>query len=513
MRKIPVLSASEAADWDERARSRANIPSRVLMETAGRAVAWAAAREYPDALRHGALLAAGHGNNGGDGWVAARALAAVGVQVRVVEIPKERSPDCDANRSLALDQGVELLGLDAEWPRPGVVIDGLLGTGASGPPRGVIGDIAARIARHEGPLVAVDGPTGLDLSTGEAHGPIRATLSVTFGAARRGHLLRRDWCGVIVVADIGFPAADPEWPALVTDGDVAPLLPGFDATMHKGKRGRVLVIGGAEGMAGAALHAAGAALTAGAGLVKLAATEATVRAAQAHLPDALSEITTLGPELEDGLEEALEWADALVLGPGLGRGGPRSEFVRRVLESAKVPVIVDADALHAGLDTLSAGKAARVFTPHPGEFAAMFPDTKQDVGDARFEVAAAALARLRPSTPALLLKGVPTLIGAHGSALRVVAAGNPALATGGSGDLLAGFIGAFLARGLSPLDAATLGAQVLGRAAELAAADYTVRSTRPADVLAALPSVWRLWHAPFDVRPPELVRLDPPAVV
>ncbi|MFQ6046984.1 MAG: NAD(P)H-hydrate dehydratase [Gemmatimonadales bacterium] len=520
--RIPVLDAAQSAEWDARARTRDAIPSRVLMESAGRAVAHVLARAYPDRLREGVLVVTGHGNNGGDGWVTGRALAALGVPVWALEVQHERSADCDANRALALAQGVEPW-TEAAGDAPGVVIDALLGTGAQGPPKGPIAELAERVARHRGPVVAVDGPTGLDLSSGEAFGPVRATLTVTFGGLRRGHLLARDWCGTVVVCDIGFPAADPDWPVLVTDREAGRLLPGFEADMHKGRRGRVVVVGGAEGMSGAALHAASAALAAGAGLVRLATTEGTVRAAQAHLPDALTASTALGPDIEPELESAIEWADAIVLGPGLGRGQDRAEFVRRVLERAEVPVIIDADALHAGLENLTAGRAPRVFTPHPGEFAAMFPELGERVGGDRFGAASAALGQTGPASVnlaglggtsyALLLKGVPTLVGDGAGPLRVVVAGNPALATGGSGDLLAGFIGTFLARDLRPGDAAVLGAVVLGRGAELASREFTVRSTRPADVLAALPELWRRLAEPAAYDPPVLARLEPPALV
>jgi NAD(P)H-hydrate epimerase len=509
---LPVLNATQAAEWDARAREEHGVPSRVLMEAAGRAVAAVLARTHADALHEGVLVVAGHGNNGGDGWVAARALHALGVRVRVAELNHDRSPDCAANRTLALADGVETIAADDDWPRAGIVVDALLGTGASGAPRGDIGALAAKVARHDGPVVAVDGPTGLDLTTGEAHGPVRATLTVTFGGARRGHLLQRDWCGTIVVADIGFPPPHPDWPALFTHDDARRLLPPFAADMHKGDRGRIVVVGGAEGMAGAALHAASAAFAVGAGLVKLAAQAPTVQAAQATLPDALTVTSTLGPTLEPALEEALGWADAVVLGPGLGRGEERTAFVEAVLDRLACPAVIDADALHTGKEALGAGAAPRVFTPHPGEFRAAIPELAGLLDQDRFGAAAGAPDALA-SSATVLLKGVPTVIATPTEALRVVATGNPALATGGSGDLLCGFIASFLARGLAPHDAAGLGSYTLGRAAELASEQLTVRATRPADVLAAVPELWHRLAAPPTVEPPVLYEFPAPALV
>jgi NAD(P)H-hydrate epimerase len=510
--RIPVIDAAQARAWDERARTTAKIPSRVLMESAGRGVVHVLAHEFGRVLRHGVVVAAGQGNNGGDGWVAARALCMVGVPVWGVEAGGKRSPDCAATRALALASGVELLDPDEPWPDAGVMLDALLGTGASGAPRGAIAQLAGRVSQHGPPVAAVDGPTGLDLATGRADGPVRAALTVTFGGVRRGHLLAREWCGKIVVIDIGFPPPDPEWPEFVGDPWARERLPPFRVDMHKGDRGRVLVIGGEGGMAGAALHAASAALEAGAGLVKLAAPGATVAAAQAALPDVLTVTTALGPELEPALRDALAWAGAIVLGPGLGRAPERSRFVAAVLDAAAAPVVIDADALHVGLDVLRRGKAPRVLTPHAGEFSAAFPKLASQLEADRFAATRRAAEAL-PTGSAVLLKGVPTVIAAVDGRELVVASGNPALATGGSGDLLAGFIGGMLARELEPLVAAGLGAQILGRAAEIAARQLTVRSTRPADVLAALPELWRTWAEPSPVSPPILLELEPPSLV
>ncbi len=507
---IPVLTARQAAEWDERARSTHSVPSRVLMESAGRAAALAIARTFGERLGAGVLVAAGSGNNGGDGWVTARALHAVGVAVNAVEVGRNRSADCEANRTLALAEGVRIVEEGEVWPAAGVVVDALLGTGASGPPRGAVAQLASRIAQVRSPVAAIDGPTGLNLSTGEAHGPVRAQLTVTFGGVRRGHLAARDWCGTLMVADIGFPPPDPAWPVLITDRWVRDHLPRFAPGMHKGDRGHVLVIGGDTGMAGAAIHAARAAFQCGAGIVKLAVPGDSLAAAQANLPDALTVATRLGPGVEPELADAMNWADSIVLGPGLGRAPERERFARAVLETAAVPLVIDADALHVLAGNLDVGKAMRVLTPHPGEFAVAFPGQAHLLNDDRYAAAASAHeASGGNRVHTLLLKGVPTVIACR-SGLRVVAAGNPSLATGGSGDLLAGAVAAFLAAGLVPEDAAALGAQALGRAADLAVLDHTVRATRPEHVAAEFPNLWRRWSEPEVPMPPVMATLDSP---
>jgi NAD(P)H-hydrate epimerase len=241
--------------------------------------------------------------------------------------------------------------------------------------------------------------------------------------------------------------------------------------------------------------------------VKLVAALETLTAARASLPDVLTVESALGPELEPAVAEALEWADAVVLGPGLGREG-RSEFVAQVLSRKDVPTVLDADALHLFRADGSSGRRAIVFTPHLGEFRALAGDAVADeAANDRWGAAARAAARLKGT---VLLKGVPTVIADLRGPMHVVASGNPGLATGGSGDLLAGFIGAFLARGTAPAEAAALGAHALGRAAELGARQWTARSLRPADVLAALPEVWRRWNSVHPGKPPVVVELDAP---
>ncbi|MCZ6858552.1 MAG: NAD(P)H-hydrate dehydratase [Gemmatimonadetes bacterium] len=528
---IPVLDAVQSSEWD-RLSIEGGMPSRVLMESAGRGAAAVIAKEFGADLAKGVIVVAGHGNNGGDGWVVARALQSVGVSVWVMETDKERSPDCEANRTLALTSSVQPLAKDDERPRVGIVVDALLGTGASGVPRGEIGALAAWVADQSVPIVAIDGPTGLDLTTGEAHGPVRADLTVTFGGLRRGHLLAREWCGRVVVVEMGFLPPKNDWPVFVSDRWVAARIPPFRAAMHKGDRGRVLIVGGQDGMAGAVRHAARGAFAAGAGLVKVAAQPESVAALQESLPDAMTLQTALGPDVESELSEAIAWADAVVLGPGLGRDPARTKFVSNLLESAPggglqesgTAFVIDADALQCSSDAIRVGRVARVLTPHLGEFKAAFPEQAELVATDRFAAVVEAAKPLHRDadvieltgaiqTFTVLLKGVPTVVASRDGSVRVAGSGNPGLATGGSGDVLSGFIAAFLAQGLDTSDAASFGAHILGRAAEIASTKGSVRTVRPDDVMAAVPDVWRQLETTSAAEPPVLLALDPPAVV
>jgi NAD(P)H-hydrate epimerase len=516
MSVVPLLSAAQAAEWDHIARDAAKIPSRVLMESAGRAVAAVLARTYDRELARGVLVVCGRGNNGGDGWVVARALAALGVSVTAVPLAGDASEDNAENRILATMHGVRVVRPQDDWGGQGVVVDAILGTGATGAPTGEVATCVEKLMRVNAPVVAVDGPTGLDLSTGQVHAPcVRAALTVTFGGFRRGHLLQRTVCGTIVVVEMGFPLADPAWPGVVDQAWLREVLLPFSAEMHKGDRGRVLVVGGAPGMAGAAIFAAKSAARSGAGLVKLAATAPTVAAAQANNPDLMTVTTALEGTLEPELADALAWADAVILGPGFGRGAVRIACARAVLAGVTGAVLLDADGLMAfrgAADELAeqlAGKRA-LLTPHRGEFAALFPDLADATRRDPFAAAQQAADRVGH---AILLKGVPTVCAAPGLPPLAVAAGNPGLATGGTGDVLAGMAAAWLARQAPPQVAGAAGAYVHGRAAEDVARHRSVRSLRPDDLLGVLSPLWReLAEKDASVEPPVLARLEPPAV-
>jgi hydroxyethylthiazole kinase-like uncharacterized protein yjeF len=497
---IPVLTPEQSNSWDQRAKA-AGVELATLMECAGRAVAVVLADRYGHLLRTGVLIAAGPGNNGGDGWVLARALHQLEVPVWVTS-SGTGSELRERMARLARAEGVREVAPDGPWPGIGLAIDALLGTGASGAPRPGIATLLDRVLDLEVPVVAIDGPTGVDLLSGVVHGSVRADLTVTFGGFRRGHLLARDEVGSIVVTDIGHPAPDPDWPAVVTDHEAAEWLRRLRARDHKGARGRVVVVGGGTGMTGALRLAARAAFAAGAGLVHAVGPPETI----ALLVQAEPDLQTLAhpfdqPPTRELLELAAR-ADALVIGPGLGREPGRRALVTALVEVARATVL-DADALVAfagGVAELASLSRARraVLTPHPGEFRTLFPEL---ASVRELDPWAAAASAAEASSATILLKGVPTVVASRKAALLTIISGNPGLATGGSGDVLSGLVGTALAHELEPETAAALGAQALGRAADLAARRHTARSLRPMDVIQALPDLWREWEVLRVARP------------
>ena len=510
---VAVVDAAGASACDSAAIT-AGVPSRALMQRAGAAAAAEIVRRFADALGAGVLVATGPGNNGGDGWVVAHALHAVGVRVRVVECARALTSDARAERDEALAAGVnasESLG-DLLTGGEAIVVDALLGTGlsADGSLRGEIAGAVEhlrRLADRGAALVALDVPTGLVASTGKSSGDLRCALTITFGTIKRGHLVAREACGTIVVVDIGLGAharEAGERMRLTSAAWFAASLPRISATAHKGTRRKVAIVGGAKGMAGAVVLAARAALRSGAGLVRCVVAPESLAAIQEGEPAALA---ATWPADDAELATIVEWADAMLIGPGLG--GAARALVTRLLAAWTGPVVLDADALNAFAGDLPAlrrsiGSRPALLTPHPAEFGRLAGLDVDAVLADRFD----APARLAGDTgAAVLLKGVPTVVASPGGPTHVVAEGTPVLATGGAGDLLGGIAATLLAQNGDAALAGALAAFAHGRAAAAVSARQ-VRGYTLDDVMHALPAVWGLGaDAP---RPPVLAEL--PAV-
>jgi NAD(P)H-hydrate epimerase len=453
------------AELDRCATESGAISERALIESAGREIAHAVQRDFP---RGRVLALAGSGHNGADALVASRTLAAWGREVRAVRCASQPpEPDVLAGWSLELE-GPE--GLDALLTGETVVLDGLLGTGVTGAPREPIAGMI-RSANAPGlPIVAVDGPSGADFTTGAVAGYcIKARTTVCLGWPNVG-LMRypaRGYCGNLVAVEIGFPP--PEKPMsfrAITAGWVSCLLVPRPANAHKGQAGYLTIIAGQRGMAGASVLAARGAVRGGAGIVRVVGDPANRDIVQRAAPE------TIFVEWDDesAVREAVTWADALAVGPGLGRG--RRDLVGAALEEAArtgKPAVVDADGLNAWAgaadelaDRLPPGS---LITPHPGELSRL-------IGRPIEEVVAdgpmAASETSRALRCAVLLKGAPSWVADGEAPVRVSTSGDAALATGGVGDVLTGLIGAQLAVGLTAADAASAALHLSGVAALLA---------------------------------------------
>lgn len=456
----PVSTAAEVRELDRRVIEGLGLPGIALMELASRHVAVAVARHHDADARRGVVVACGGGNNGGDGWAVARWLRGWGYPVSVWAVRAPSTEDARTMAAVARAAGVpEVDGPDGA----GLLVDAVLGTGLEQPVRAGLDEALAALGAVGRPIVAVDLPSGLHADTGQALGHVpTAVRTVTFARAKRGLYAGQGpaCAGRVEVVDIGLDAAtSPEAlrsVGLVEADDVPWPRRARDA--HKGHSGHLAVVAGSEAMAGAAVLTCRGALAAGAGRITLVTARDALPRLGALPPEVMVRLG--GDRVLDELPD-LGFADAVVAGPGLGGGEPLRPVLHDALaaawQEATRPMLYDADAL---VCTAPTACRERVLTPHPGEAGRLLGCTAREVEADRY-AAVHALARRGVA----LLKGPFTLV-ADGALTTINPTGSPALATGGSGDVLAGIVGALLARGLPSERAARTGAWFHGLAGE-----------------------------------------------
>ncbi|HEV2785542.1 MAG TPA: NAD(P)H-hydrate dehydratase, partial [Solirubrobacteraceae bacterium] len=450
----PLYGAAQMRAMDRWAIEQRGVPSLDLMERAGAGLALLTDRCAP---RGPVAVVCGKGNNGGDGFVAARLLRELGRTVRVLLLaePEEHGGDAAANLE-RLDGAHEPFAAEA-LDGASVIVDAILGTGFEGAPRGMAKSAIDAILQRDSPVVAADIASGVSASTGAAEGvAVCAATTVTFAAAKPGHWIApgKQHTGELHVIDIGIPRGAPvSADAGLLTARVHALVPGRDAAGTKFSSGHVVVAGGSRGLTGAPCLAADAAMRAGAGYVTALVPSSLepifetklLEVMTRGLPDADSALSTRG------VDEALELlgrAGALVLGPGAGRSLAAFAFVRAVAAQARVPLVLDADGLnaHAGaLDALADRSAPTVLTPHAGELARLLEAPSSAVAGARLDSAREAARR---ADAVVVLKGDDTIVAQPDGRAAINDLAAPALATAGTGDVLAGVVGALLAKGL-----------------------------------------------------------------
>jgi NAD(P)H-hydrate epimerase len=494
---VRVVTAEQAAARDAAAVA-AGTDAWTLMRAAGEATAALIVHRFPDVRLAGAVVYAGPGNNGGDAYVVAGALARMRCPVTLIVT----APPGSAEARRAHDEAAGAVAEVGDPAHPAVVVDGLLGVGASGDVRD---DVAAHIRaiadwRAEGArVVALDLPSGMDATSGAGGGIVRADLTCTYGTVKRGLLQRRDEAGEILCVDIGLGVhaelADGA-PLLVDAAWVRASVPPIPGEAHKGVRRRIAIVGGGEGMAGAPMLAARGAMRSGIGMVQLLVAPTNVPVVQAALPETMA---ARWPVTAEDQARVLSWAHALLLGPGLGRTAMTRALIERLLVEWHGAVVLDADALNVfegeprSLGSLLGARPA-IVTPHPVEAGRLLRRESASVLADRFTVGLE-LARTLGAT--VLLKGTPTVISAPDGRVAVSASGNPTLGTAGSGDVLAGIVTTLLAQMGDPFAAATAAAWIHGRAGEHAASLGSVRGTSLEDVVTSLRHVWGLDDAPL----------------
>lgn len=498
---IYALTARTARIAEERAVAELDLTLDELMARAGEALAGEVALRAPWGS---VAVVAGPGSNGGDGWVAAGHLSRGGREVRVYT-PKDPSElegiAGEAARSVvASGVAYEIIGdsVDVNALQGfSAVVDALFGIGLHGPVRPPYQTWIEAMNASGAVVISADMPSGVETDTGAAPGmAVRADVTVTFSAPKVGLLMYPGaaHAGQVAVADIGIP-----WELLGDAGDVEMWEPADYATLvprpardaHKNSRGRVLIVGGSGMYPGAVALAALAAARCGAGYVALAVPESVAPILQTKLSSAVvigcaenPNRTLASKAAEEILELAREY-DAVVLGPGMTLAHGAIQVARRIVNEAEAPLVVDADGLNALVDAcgmLTSRAAPTVLTPHPGELGRLLDTTASEIQSDRLSYAT----KLAGPRRACVLKGAHTVIA--GRDRRIVnLPGGPELATAGTGDVLAGMIGALLAQGLEPLEAGTLASYVHGRAGERAASHLTEISVIAEDVVDHIP--------------------------
>ena len=478
--RVALLTAEESAALDRRAQE-GGIPERALMENAGRAAALVIQRLHP---RGRVVAVVGSGNNGGDAIVALRSLRSWGRDVAWLPAGS-RDPD------QGLAAGFDLPRLDPDsaarsFAEADVLVDGILGTGVTGEPREPAATIIRRMNASGRPIVALDIPSGVDPTTGGVPGvAVEAVATIQFGWPKTGALFQpgRARCGRLIAVEIGFPPleANEAGAAVITPGWARSRLPAREPDAHKNSVGRVTVVAGRRGMAGAAAIAGLSAMRAGAGYARIVSDDANRVIIQSSVPEALF----VDRSDAAAVAEAVGECDALLVGPAIGTDTAGGELLDRVLDArGDRGAVLDADALTllAGRDDGLRGLGARtVLTPHPGEMRRLVPDAGDRVGSDPMGVARSLA---QDTGVAVLLKGAPSVVASPDGPVLVSALGSSDLATAAMGDQLGALTATFLAAGAEPVDAAGLGLAFGGRASELAGLG---RSLTPRDVAAALP--------------------------
>ncbi|MGI4759036.1 MAG: NAD(P)H-hydrate dehydratase [Janthinobacterium lividum] len=518
---MKILTAAEMAAADHATATRFGVPFGELMERAGTSVARFVLSNYPKAQRVIALC--GTGNNGGDGFVAARVLASAGVQVSVFLLgDKAKLQGAAADAFGVLDRTVIAIatvpsgaspeGLQRLLTNADVVLDAVVGTGFKPPLRDLAAAFHDALQEASVPVVAVDLPSGWDADSTErsALGAFRANAVVTFTAPKLahifGHLTAPDVFGPVVVAAIGSPADAVESATGLRWTGTSKRI--FEAPRpidsNKGMYGHVLLIGGAFGKSGAPAMSSLAALRTGAGLVTAAVPRSILNNVAAITPELmtvpLDEDATgsvaLSNAAPDRLAKLLKKISVLAIGPGLGTEGEASEFVQRLAFNTDIPLVLDADGLNAfkGKSELlkqasRKGERTVVLTPHPGEMATLLGMSTKDVQADRLNLAR------RFATEhgvTLVLKGWRTLVAHPDGSVAVNTTGNPAMAKGGSGDILTGIVAASLAQHPQNVaDAVHAAVYLHGLAADFAAHRMDQHTVLATDTVAHLSDAFR----------------------
>lgn len=508
-----VVSADEMRWCDETSIRLFGIAGNLLMENAGRGIVDVIKQKFSPLEAKHALIFCGKGNNGGDGFVVARMLAAASMRVTCILLasPKQLKGDAKVNFEILkkmkkqMSEAVTITSFTAGTLRSigsvDLIVDAIFGTGFTGLVKKPSSDAIEWINRQTAPVVAVDIPSGVNGTTGVAENPaVKARVTATFGSLKSGLLCNqgRELAGEVITVDIGIPRKIRDDASLKTwhieISDVEKNLPRRSLHAHKYSVGKVFVLAGSRGLTGAAAMCSISALRAGAGAVVLGTPESVYPILARKLTEVM--VTPL-PETREGslsagafdqIQEKLKWADVVVVGPGLSQNAETQKLIMQVLLQYPGKTLVDADGLNAissaGIKKLRNTKAEMILTPHVGEFSRLTGISPREVEQRRIEEAKT-LAHKSHTT--IVLKGVPTVTADADGSAYLNSTGNPGMATAGAGDVLSGIIAGLWAQGMDASKAAYAGAYLHGLAGDLAAKKLGERSLVANDLIDFLP--------------------------
>lgn len=490
-----LVNSKEMKNWEAQIMENFRIPSLLLMERAAQAVIEELTNGSYDLRR--VLVACGTGNNGGDGLAIARLLASKGIHVEVCVAGALEKLSPDTKQQLEMYMAV--LGYFVTAPvydEYTVIVDALFGIGCNRDITGVEAEVIKEINRAKAKVVSVDVPSGICVDNGKVCAvAIKADTTVTFFTEKFGMMVYpgREYCGEIRVADLGLALEKCKECGVITytEEDLKKL-PERKPDTHKGTFGKVLVMAGSPNISGAAFLAASGVYRIGAGLVKIYTPKENLFAMQTLLPEALIEIYDREKPLVKQLQQCLEWADSVVIGPGFGTDRMAEKILNYVISKSKVPVVVDADAINLLAKSkarLLDNHAPLILTPHMMEMARLVGDTVENV---RKNSVMSALGFVEKYPVTLVLKGARTIVVKNQELLYINTSGNSGMATGGSGDILSGIIGGLIAQGMDYFEAAKLGVYVHGKAGDVAAKVKSTYSMTATDILNGIAEVTRV---------------------
>ncbi|MCL2778864.1 MAG: NAD(P)H-hydrate dehydratase [Polyangiaceae bacterium] len=513
---IPILSRAEMRAFDAHAIGTCKVPSLVLMENAGRGAAETIEREIFDGQVHGkrAVVVCGTGNNGGDGFVVARRLLLRGAVVEawlVGQSPK--TTDCRLNMDafagiggciVLVAEGGSLKAHESSLAKADVIVDALFGIGLDRAIDEPHASLLALINESQAPKVALDVPSGMNADTGAVMGAyVRAKLTVSFGHLKLGHVTPRGAraCGAVHVVDIGVPRSTSAVHSadLVDASDVRAVLTPRPVDSHKYRAGHVAVLAGSPGKIGAAALCAKGALRGGAGAATIVTWPEAASALESRAVEIMTARIADGSDLASQIDAALVGKRALVIGPGFGLGDGARIAVNHVLSSFPGTIVADADALtlHArAIEQFAAARGRAILTPHASELGRLLGITSEEVEADRFLAARTAAVR---ANAVVVLKGAHTIVAAPDGRMVVNSSGNPVLATAGSGDVLAGLVGA-CACILHPFEAAWCAVYLHGAVGDAWKKTRGDRGMLASDIAEGLPETMASVVAPAHMR-------------